>query len=152
MKRFRFTLEPLLDFRKNLVDLARKEYVGLVNRIEAERASLSRLEEEYRRLVEEENSINEAASWRLERELLSTYRKDLHRHMEEKRGVIERLERVVEDKRRALVESMRARKTVEIVKEKSLKRHRAEVARYEQKVIDDIASGKYVRSSRDDER
>ncbi len=55
----------------------------------------------------------------------------------------------VAEKQKELIEASKARKTLEILKEKEIKRFKEKIARIEQKNMDEIAGNIFIRKSRD---
>ncbi|MBU2512107.1 flagellar export protein FliJ [bacterium] len=54
---------------------------------------------------------------------------------------------VVAEKQKELIEASKARKTLEILKEKEIKRFQEKIARIEQKSMDEIAGNLFIRNS-----
>ena len=144
MKKFKFSLETVLNYRKKLEQSCKEE--------------LSHLEVKYRKEEEILGGICARLDLRLHEfarkqrqgctseEINRYYRyiQDLDRRIVAQREVLEGVNRALDQKREELMELAKARKVVERLRQRKEEEHRKEVLREEGKILDEISTNKYM--------
>ena len=142
MAKFNFKLESVLRLREKLEDLKKNEFGAAIRALEKEKAELLRLEQYKADTIESfKCSICEGIE-----------PDDIHHHnnylaklkvlIKQQHIAIKKAEAFVELKRLELVEAMRDRKSLDILKENKFEEYIAEEKQAEQKIIDEVVSYK----------
>ena len=145
MRRFGFRFQRVLDLKKS-VEEARKialgEVIAVLNR---EQELLARMRQTRQQYQQAGSNLPKA---RLHPPLLGlnvSYLLRLEREIGEQLEHIRRVEAMVEDRRRKLVEATRERRVFEILKEKAWDMHQRETKRQERIQLDEIGEQLYAR-------
>ncbi len=152
MKKFRFNLDSLHKYRGSLEEMSMREFSLGLKRFRDGQSGVLRLREERRRLSNEIDRIRESNDKRLELALYTTYITDLKELIKEKEAELKTLKKELDNKRLALIEVMKDRKVLDVMKEKSLAKHTLQSMRAEQKIMDDIAGTMFSFGGRKDEK
>jgi len=139
MKKFQFSLKSLHKYRGSLEEMSMREFSAGLKMFRESRSRVLRLREERQRLAGEIDSIRECNDKRHELVLYATYIADLKELIAQKEVELKAFKEELESKRLALVEVMKDRKVLDVMREKSLEEFTAQSRRTEQKVMDDIA-------------
>lgn len=147
MKRFRFSLEKVLQVREIREETARIEWAQAVEEADAARQRLAAVEstlEAARRqltaLAEEPGGID-PVQWRSQ----SLYAEALREMRNGAREDVRRAEEEADAARERLVEASRARKVMEALREQEWRRHQMELARMETALLDEVGITRYRR-------
>ncbi len=142
MRRFEFSLQKVLDYRQRREEQAIRAFAEAQAQLMHEQAVLHKL------LIEREECLRRShRRQHLAVDLLDveqTYLSALEERIELQRERVAEAERVVEEKREALIEAQRERKALERLREKHYEQWRQEMLRAEQKVLDDLATVRAV--------
>jgi flagellar FliJ protein len=142
MRRFEFSLQKVLDYRRRREEQAIRAFAQAQAQLLHEQAVLHRL------LVEREECLRRShRRQRLTMELLDveqTYLTTLERRIEAQRERVAEVEKVLEERRQALIEARRERKALERLREKHYEQWRQETLRTEQKALDELATMRAV--------
>ena len=145
---FRFSLQRILDYRRQLREKAENEVRIVREMIREERNALSLREGEVARqkkaLLERGGSgmINVA-----ELSLISVYLDSLRARLAEHRGNLRRLEARLKERMAALVRASQEEKVMERLREKELRAYRESETRAENRFLDEIAIRRYRHES-----
>ena len=140
MKKFRYSMQNILDVKYRLEEVAKGEYSvaqGLLNE------ELRKLDLLYTQLREYEEELVRLVSGKLDfREI--TFQKNAIEHMikEQKKNVIA-AEKVVEKARKKLNDVMIDRKTHELLRERSLEQYMKDLNKEEATEVDELVSFRY---------
>jgi len=138
MRRFVFSLQKVLEYRQRLEEQAIRAFAEAQAQLMHEQAVLHKL------LIEREECLRRShRRQHLSVELLAveqTYLSALEERIEQQRQRVAEAEKVLEEKRQALIEAQRERKTMERLREKQYEEWRQEWLRTEQKALDDLAT------------
>lgn len=150
MKRFRFRLQALLNYKRHLEEMARQEMAKAVTRVNA-------CEERIQSLVKERQEVALTLEKRVADGISSGEFKRYHGFMaamdqavSEQRHVKARLEKELEEKRSILTRRTIDKRAMERLREKRTDEYFREMLKEEQKVLDEVASLKRVRELSDD--
>ena len=137
---FHFRLQHVLEVRERLERLRQKDYSlamlewqTLVGEIETRQQSLAQA-------AQNMDSLKQTSPTTLPLQLHVNYRKRLKSEIERIRDKAREQEQVVDLRRRELVESRRARRTLEILRDKQQARYELARARQERATMDEVAS------------
>jgi len=152
MKKFNFSLATLHRYRGTMEELSMKEFSVELKRFNERERSVFRLRAERKRVTEEMERIRESGERRRELALYETYMTDLREVIREKEALLEESRRALEIRRGALLEVMKDRKVLDVMKERLLGEHRAGSLKNEQKSLDDMAGARSFFGGRKDEK
>ena len=120
MKKFRFSLETVLDYKNQALDALRAEHGAILAQIRAQEQVIDNLETEHReadadftRRKMEGINVLDAMSY-------EQYLRCLERKLQEEYRKLDRLRKREEDKRAQVVEARKETATIEKLKEKKL--------------------------------
>jgi flagellar FliJ protein len=144
MRRFVFSLQKVLEYRQRLEEQAIRAFAEAQAQLMHEQAVLHKL------LIEREECLRRSHRCQhLSVELLAveqTYLSALEERIARQRQRVAEAEKVLEEKRQALIEAQRERKTLERLREKQYEEWRQEWLRTEQKALDELATVRAVTS------
>ena len=136
MKKFAFSLEPVLDFRERIEDEKQQTLAQRQIELQAARAELARLDAEFKRysvkLRDDHKSLD---SEELRRHY--AHLEYLDRRITMQHGVVSQRSAAVARARADLVDASKDRKVIEKLKDRRLQEHRALESALEQKELDD---------------
>jgi flagellar FliJ protein len=137
---FHFRLQHVLEVRERLERLRQKDYSlvllewqSLVGEIDRHQGTLARANENV-------DSLKQTSPTTLPLQLHANYRRRLKAEVQRLREQVREQEQVLEVKRRELVESRRARRTLEILKDKQQVRYEQRQKRLERATMDEVAA------------
>lgn len=148
MKKFNFKLDPLLEHRQRLEDIRRKDLAEAGRLLEIEELKYKELRGKHRESIEEVERLKGEDNSSDELMLYYNYLIGLKDYMEEQALMVAKSRKVFEKQRVKLVSSAQDRRVVEIVKEKAHNLHLSEASKEEQKIIDDIATTRFIRKGK----
>lgn len=139
MRRFRFSLQRVLEVAALRERIATQAFAEALRRLAEERAGLQAAEARRRRAKEElERQTRGVIA--LTTVLFTTgFIKALTAEIAERRMRVAEAARTAEEKRQTLLVQMKARKALERLRERRLAEYQAEVLREEQRDIDELA-------------
>ncbi len=138
MKKFVFRLEPLYDYRQKMEDACKKEFGAALSKVEEEEFKLRMLRDQHRSASDEIDRLKEQGASMDEITLYYSYVIGVKEYIKAQEKIIAEFRQALEEKRVELGEASKGRRAVEIIKEKSLEAHLADMNRQEQKNTDDI--------------
>ena len=140
MKRFRFSLETVLDYKQQALDALRAEHGAVLVRVRAQEKVIEGLEEEYRqadgdftRRKLEGINILDALNY-------EQYLRSLERKLREEYQKRESLRRIEEQKRAQVVEARKETATIEKLREHKLEDYRKAEQKAEEQRIEEFVS------------
>ncbi len=149
MKRFRFQLEPVLDYKQQVLDSLMIELgtaQELVRRQEAKRDSvlqnLNDHAEEYAQKSREGISVADALGYQMGLDVLK-------RRLEKEEEVLKRLREQAEAKRQEVVETRKDTHSLERLKEIRKAEYDQAAAKSEEKALDDLTAAKRAAVARE---
>ena len=140
MKKFRFSLETVLDYKQQALDSLRAEHAAILAQVRAQEEVIADLEEEHRqadmdftqRKLEGINIVD-AMSY-------ETYLRSLEQKLREENRKLERLRRMEEQKRTQVVEARKETATIEKLREHKLDSYRKAEQKAEEQRIEEFVS------------
>ena len=140
MKKFRFSLETVLDYKQQALDAIRAEHGAILARVRAQEQVIEDLEAEYRqadgeftRRKLEGINIVDAMSY-------EAYLRSLERKLREEYYKLEKLRRMEEQKRTQVVEARKETATIEKLREHKLEDYRKAEQKDEEQRIEEFVS------------
>jgi flagellar FliJ protein len=143
MMAFRFSLQPLLNWKRSLEDQSQMRLAGLMTRLKTqeeriEKLTLQRLASEQKLKEKSEQGIR-AGEYLLFKQFAEASRKDLISQEDEKRRIL----REIDEERKKLLAITKEKKTLERLKEKQFKESLSLLEKAEQKRADEATTLKY---------
>lgn len=140
MKKFRFSLETVLDYKQQALDSLRAEHAAILAQVRTQEEVIAGLEEEHRqadtdftqRKLEGINIVD-AMSY-------ETYLRSLEQKLREENRKLERLRHMEEQKRTQVVEARKETATIEKLREHKLDSYRRAEQKAEEQRIEEFVS------------
>lgn len=148
MNRFVFKLEPLLEYKNRLREIAGRDLADSQRAFDEAQERLSSLYLEYERIGAVCESLRSDGADRAAVSLCYDYLAGLKRSIESQALVAKAAEADLEKKRERLIETKKETMSVESLKERSIAAYAALVRRAEQKASDEVASAVSKKSGR----
>lgn len=144
MDRFSFKLQRVLDFRVNLEEKKKEEFVSSLRNHMHQEKLLKKFEED------RNSSSKSVANFRtsIEYQNYSRYLEYMDNKIEEQRFKLHTANEELEKKKEELIKSTADRKVIDKLKEKALKEFEREQLLKEQRLNDDFALFAYLKSER----
>lgn len=140
MKKFRFSLETVLDYKQQALDSLRAEHAAILAQVRAQEEVIEGLEEEHRQADAdftqhklEGINIVDAMSY-------ETYLRSLEQKLREENRKLERLRHMEEQKRTQVVEARKETATIEKLREHKLDSYRKAEQKAEEQRIEEFVS------------
>lgn len=140
MKKFRFSLETVLDYKQQALDSLRAEHAAILAQVRAQEEVIEGLEKEHRQADEEFTqrklegiNIVDAMSY-------ETYLRSLEQKLREEYRKLERLRHMEEQKRTQVVEARKETATIEKLREHKLDSYRKAEQKAEEQRIEEFVS------------
>lgn len=144
MKKFRFSLESVLDYKQQELDARKAEQVAAQAAVLRQEKVLADARERYTGLSRE---FQEKAQSGLKAAEAMTYEmglRVLEAEIQQEVGRLEELQRIKEAKRAAVVEARQESASLEKLREKKLESYRKDVQKSEERLIDELVSAARV--------
>lgn len=138
MRRFEFSLQKVLDYRQRREEQALRAFAEAQAQLAHEQALLESLQHEREACLHRSQRRH-----RLKVQMLTveqTYLSALEERIEEQRERVAQAQRLLEERRAALLEAQRERKALERLREKQYEQWRQEMLRVEQNALDELAT------------
>lgn len=146
MKRFKFSLQTVHDFREFHRDSAEREFAAALAQLYTAKAQLEEVQRAHRAALDNYLLLYQVREIKATTATAHTdFIASLVRREREVRAQIVTIERLIETKRQAVTEALRATKTTAQLRDSQRERHELEVARTEQKVLDEMAVASMAR-------
>ena len=143
---FNFRLQSVLDYIKQLEEKVVSEFANTKRRFDCEKEILKKLKKEGLDLVSRLNGMEGAKLCAADISayfLYINYIKHKEKYHEE---IVSGIVRELEEKRLALVDAIKKRKILEIVKGKKMEEYRIELISAERKELDELGTSRYARN------
>ena len=144
MKKFRFSLETVLDYKQQVLSSLQTEHGAILARIREQETYIEELEAGYRHLDHEFTrrkleGINIVDAMKYEQ-----YLRGMERQIEEAYRDLERLRQEEEAKRAQVVDAKKETSSIEKLREKKLENYNKAAQKAEEAMIDELVSTKRV--------
>ena len=140
MKKFRFSLDTVLAYKKQALDAAKAEHGAALAQVREQERVVDRDEQcyrdynlEYRRRKEEGLTIGEAAVYQ-------TGLRAQEMRIQREQDRLEELKKIEEEKRAQMIEAKKETSSLEKLKEKKLDEYQKAVQKSEEAMIDELVS------------
>ncbi|MBU3917325.1 flagellar export protein FliJ [bacterium] len=147
---FEFSLQTALDVRSRQEKIRMKE---LAEKLAIEQVIVNKIEQIKKDTTLADTNMNSAKQARVlsteQMKLLSQFKGRMEVVMGQCQENLVIAKNAVAAKQKVLIEASRAKKTLEILKEKELKRAKEKTAMFERKNMDEIAGNIFVRNQRE---
>lgn len=141
MKKFRFSLETVLEYKQQVLDALRAEHGAILAQVRAQEDVVEGLEREHQQVNEEFSRRKLEGITILEALNYEQYLRALEREIGEERRKLEALRRREEQKRSQVVEARKETATLEKLKEHKLDDyHKAEQKAEEQRIEEFVST------------
>ena len=140
MKKFRFSLETVLDYKQQALDALRAEHGAVLAQVRAQEAVVEGLEKEHRQVDEEFSQCKLEGITVLEALNYEQYLRALEREIAGERRKLETLRRREEQKRSQVLEARKETATIEKLKEHKLEDYRKAEQKEEEQRIEEFVS------------
>lgn len=137
---FHFRLQHVLEVRERLERLKQKDYSLALLDWQSLVGEIDRRQQTMTRASASVDSLKQTSPTTLPLQLHANYRRRLKSEIVRLREQVREQEQVLEAKRKELVESRRARRTLEILKDKQQARYEERQKRLERVTMDEVAA------------
>ena len=140
MKKFRFSLETVLDYKQQALDSLRAEHGAILAQVRAQEQAVQALEEEHRRADDEFTQRKLEGINVLDALNFEQYLRAVERRLQTEHQKLEALERQEEKKRSQVVEARKETATIEKLKEHKLEDYRKAEQKDQERQIEEFVS------------
>ena len=142
MKKFRFSLETVLDYKQQVLDALQAEHGAILARVRAQEEVLEDLEEQHRALNAEFSQRKMEGLTILDAMHYEQYLRAAEREIEKAAQLLEQLRQEEERKRAQVVGAKQDTSSLEKLKEKKLDSYNKAVQKSEEAMIDEFVTTK----------
>ena len=142
MKKFRFSLETVLDYKQQVLDALQTEHATILAQVRAQEDYLEGLETDYRETDAEFSQRKLEGIAILDAMRYEQYLRAMERQIQQAVFRLEELQRQAEAKREEVVEAKKDTSSIEKLKEKKLDSYNKAVEKSEEAMIDEFVSTK----------
>ena len=146
MKKFRFSLETVLDYKNQALDALRAEHGAILAQVRAQERVIADLEAEHREADEDFTQRKLEGINVLDALSFEQYLRALERKLQVEYYKLEELRRREERKRDQVVEARKETATIEKLKEHKLEDYNKAVQKTEETLIDEFVSSARARA------
>ena len=147
MKKFRFSLETVLDYKQQALDALRAEHGAILAQVRAQEAVIEGLETEHREADEDFTRRKLEGINILDALNYEQYLRALEREIAGERRKLEVLRRREDQKRSQVLEARKETATIEKLKEHKLEDYHKAVQKAEEALIDEFVSSARARAA-----
>jgi len=140
MKKFRFSLETVLDYKQEVLSALQAEHAAILARVHAQEDLLEELENYYRELDAEFTERKLEGITILDAMQYEQYLRATERQIEEAVEILERLRAEAEAKRLEVVEAKKDTSSIEKLREKKLDSYNKAVQKSEELIIEEFVT------------
>ena len=144
MKKFRFSLETVLDYKQQVLESLQIEHAAIQAKVRAQEERLRGLEEQHWELDAEFSQRKLEGIAILDAMKYEQYLRATERAIEEAEAVLEDLREQEEAKRSEVVEAKKETSSIEKLRERKLDGYNKAVQKSEEAMIDELVSTKRV--------
>ena len=144
MKKFRFSLETVLEYKQQVLESLQTEHGALLAQVRRQEERIEKLEADYRAMAGEFNQRKAEGISILDAIKYEQYLRAMERQLEEAYQRLEQLRKQAEEKRQEVVEAKKETSSIEKLREKKLDSYNKAVQKSEESMIDELVSTKRV--------
>lgn len=144
MKKFRFSLETVLDYKQQVLETLQAEHGAILARVREQEKLIEELEAAYRALSHEFNRRKEEGLTVLDAVRYEQYLRSSERQIEEAYKHLRELEQQAEKKRNEVVEAKKETSSIEKLREKKLEGYNKAAQKSEEAMIDEFVTTKRI--------
>ena len=144
MKKFRFSLETVLEYKQQILDSLQTEHGAILARVKRQEDLIETLEADYRALAGEFNQRKMEGLSILDAMKYEQYLRSSERQLEEAYARLEELRKQEEAKRSEVVEAKKETSSIEKLREKKLDSYNKAVQKSEESLIDEFVTTKRI--------
>jgi len=144
MKKFRFPLETVLDYKQQVLDALQVEHGAILAQIRAQETKIEEMETAYRQLNGEFARRKLEGITIVDAMKYDQYLRAMERQLEDAYKHLELLKQQAEKKRREVVEAKKETSSIEKLREKKLDGYNKAVQKSEEAMIDELVMTKRV--------
>lgn len=144
MKKFRFSLETVLDYKRQVLDALQVEHGKILAQVKAQETAIDEMEAAYRHLDGEFSRRKAEGITVVDAMKYDQYLRAAERQLEEAYLRLEELKEQAEKKRQEVVEAKKETSSIEKLREKKLDSYNKAVQKSEEAMIDELVSTKRV--------
>ena len=144
MKKFRFSLETVLEYKQQVLDSLQTEHGAILAQVKRQEDLIETLEADYRALAGEFNQRKMEGLSILDAMKYEQYLRSSERQLEEAYDNLEELREQEEAKRSEVVEAKKETSSIEKLREKKLDSYNKAVQKSEENLIDEFVMTKRV--------
>lgn len=144
MKKFRFSLETVLEYKQQVLESLQAEHGAILARIREQEAYIDEIEAAYRHLNGEFNRRKSEGISILDAMKYEQYLRAREREIEEAYSALRDLQEQEEAKRNQVVEAKKETSSIEKLREKKLEVYNKAVQKSEEALIDEFVTTKRV--------
>ena len=147
MKKFRFSLETVLDYKQQALDALQVEHGAILARVRAQEAEIEEMEAAYRQLNGEFARRKAEGITIVDAMKYDQYLRARERELEEAYQRLEELKQQAEKKRQEVVEAKKETSSIEKLREKKLGEYNKAVEKSEELFIEEFVSSARARAA-----
>lgn len=144
MKKFRFSLETVLEYKQQVLESLQTEHGALLAQVRRQEERIEKLEADYRAMAGEFNQRKAEGISILDAIKYEQYLRAMERQIEEAYCRLEELRRQAEKKRAEVVEAKKETSSIEKLREKKLENYNKAIQKSEEAIIDEFVTTKRI--------
>lgn len=144
MKKFRFSLETVLEYKQQVLETLQTEHGAILARVREQEQHIEELEAAYRALSHEFNRRKEEGLTILDALKYEQYLRSSERQIEEAYEHLRQLQKQAEKKRAEVVEAKKETSSIEKLREKKLEGYNKAIQKSEEALIDEFVTTKRI--------
>ena len=144
MKKFRFSLETVLEYKQQVLDSLQAEHGAILAQVRQQEELIEELEAEYRHMSGEFNRRKLEGLSILDAIKYEQVLRAMEREIEEARERLRELQKQAEKNREQVVEAKKETSSIEKLREKKLENYNKTVQKGEEALIDEFVTTKRI--------
>jgi flagellar FliJ protein len=140
---FVFKLQKVLEHRKNIEEIALREFSCAVEKLNTERMTINALTEKENLLISQWKELVGQAAKASDFSLYLEYIKCVQQSLHNQAAIVNAAEKEAQQKRESLLDIVKERKILEALKEKKQLAYEARIEDQERKILDEVAILKF---------
>jgi len=140
MKKFRFSLETVLDYKQQVLESLQAEHGAILLRVRQQEEVLEQTEEAHRQLNEEFTRRRAEGITIKDAVMLESGLRVLERDIDREAKKLAELRRQEEEKREEVVEAKKETSSLEMLRDKKLEQYRKEEAKQDELFIEEVVA------------